>query len=129
MPLWIYHVLDVFFFVFHTGIILFNSFGWAFKKLRRYNLILLCMTLASWFILGIWYGWGYCVCTDWHWDVRRHLGYQDGTRSYIQLMLRKMGFDFSDILVDTGALVVLLLSVILSVTLNIRDYRRKKIEQ
>ena len=24
--------------------------------------------------LGAVYGWGYCPCTDWHWDVKRRLG-------------------------------------------------------
>jgi len=31
----------------------------------------LLLTAFSWFVLGIWYGWGYCVCTDWHYMVLR----------------------------------------------------------
>ncbi|MEO5906489.1 MAG: DUF2784 family protein, partial [Saprospiraceae bacterium] len=66
----VYELLDYFFFFFHTSLILFNCFGWIFPKLRRWNLITLLLTAFSWFVLGIWFGLGYCVCTDWHWAVR-----------------------------------------------------------
>ncbi len=127
MSIVLYQAADLFFFVFHTTLILFNILGWAFKRFRFYNLITLLLTAASWFILGIWYGWGYCLCTDWHWTVREELGYVDNTNSYIDLLVTKItGVAFDDGLIDTVTVVVFLVSILMSVLLNIRDYKQKK---
>ena len=48
----LYHFLDKFFFVFHSSIILFNLFGWIWRKTRRWNLLLILLTAASWTFLG-----------------------------------------------------------------------------
>ncbi len=125
MSIGFYKVADIFFFSFHTLLILFNTFGWIFKRVRFYNLITLLLTVFSWFILGIWYGWGYCFCTDWHWAVREQLGYIDQTNSYIDLLVTKLtGMSFSKILVDTFAVSILVSSLILSILFNVRDYKK-----
>ena len=125
----VYIVLDYFFFFFHTTIIIFNSIGWIFPKLRKWNLITLMLTAFSWFILGIWFGWGYCVCTDWHWDVRWNLGYQDMSNSYIHFLILKLtSINFSEKLVDVVTVIVFFLSIIMSLWLNIRDFKRKCIK-
>ena len=99
-----YEFLNIFFFVFHTLLMLFNCFGWAWKKTRRWNLFTLLLTAASWFILGIWYGWGYCFCTDWHWDVREKMGLHDQSASYVHFLLLKLtGINFQKDLVDKGS--------------------------
>ncbi|MCD4791284.1 MAG: DUF2784 domain-containing protein, partial [Bacteroidales bacterium] len=77
-----YKFLDTFFVVFHTALIIFNLFGWIWKPTRRLNLITLLLTGASWFILGIFYGIGYCPLTDWHWQVLHKLGIYDVPNSY-----------------------------------------------
>ncbi|MGZ8511472.1 MAG: DUF2784 family protein, partial [Chitinophagaceae bacterium] len=59
-----YQFLNIFFFVFHTVFTLFNMVGWIFPRTRKLHLITLSITAFSWFVLGIWYGWGYCACTD-----------------------------------------------------------------
>jgi hypothetical protein len=46
----------------------------------------LSLTAASWFVLGASYGWGYCICTDWHFQVRERLGYNESYTSYLQLL-------------------------------------------
>lgn len=125
MSLTLYQAADLFFFVFHTLLILFNSFGWMFIRFRRYHLITLFLTAFSWFVLGIWYGWGYCICTDWHWTIRRRLGYVDDTNSYIDLLIMKLtGIEFDDVLIDTATAGVFIASIVLSVVLNIRDFKR-----
>ncbi len=122
-----YQTLDVFFMVFHTSLILFNVTGWLFAKLRKFNLITLLLTAFSWFGLGIFYGWGYCFCTDWHWQVRRHLGYTDQTDSYIAFLIQKLtGVLLPPAWVDTATVVVFFLALSASLFLNIRDYKRKK---
>src|SRR5262249_8135894 len=59
-------VLDKAFLVFHTALVLFNMFGWAWRRTRVLHLVTLGATAFSWFVLGAFYGWGYCLCTDWH---------------------------------------------------------------
>ncbi len=120
--------LNLFFFFFHTAIMLFNSLGWIWKKTRRWNLITLLLTAGSWFILGIWYGWGYCLCTDWHWQVRENLGLFDQSFSYVHFLLLKItGLNINTGLVDTVTVIVFFLSLVLSVGLNIWDYRKSKL--
>ena len=124
-----YEFLNIFFFAFHTLLMLFNCFGWAWKKTRRWNLFTLLLTAASWFILGIWYGWGYCFCTDWHWDVREKMGLHDQSASYVHFLLLKLtGINFQKDLVDKVTLIVFFVSLALSSWLNILDYRRKQIK-
>ena len=119
--------LNFFFFVFHTVFTFFNITGWAFRKTRRLNLATLLLTAFSWFVLGIWYGWGYCFCTDWHWQVREKLGYHDQRQSYIQFLVYKLtGKLFNEELVNYTTLIVFLLSLALSILLNVRDSKLKK---
>lgn len=120
----IYRLLDNFFFVFHSGIILFNLFGWIWKRTRKANLILLSLTAFSWFVLGLWYGIGYCPCTDWHWAVRRELGYYDMPGSYVKFLIDSLtGLDLSAGLVDTVTAVAFFSALSISVYLNWRDRR------
>ena len=121
-----YSFLNYFFFTFHTAFTLFNMFGWIFRKTRKWHLITILLTACSWFVLGIWYGWGYCVCTDWHWAVREHLGYHDQQRSYIHFLLLKLtGFNFNESFVENATLIGFLLSLVLSIWLNVRDFQKK----
>jgi len=119
-------LLNYFFFFFHTSIIFFNSFGWIFTKFRKWNLLTLLLTAFSWFVLGIWFGWGYCVCTDWHWTVRSNLGYHDMSQSYIHFLILKLtGINFPEELVDVATVIVFFSSLTISLWTNINDYRRK----
>lgn len=124
--MWWYQFLNYFFFCFHTTLILFNTFGWIFRKTRKWNLITLLLTAFSWFVLGIWYEWGYCFCTDWHWRVRKYLGYHDQSNSYIQFLAQKLtGINFSAQVVDTITAIVFFTSLALSIVFNVKDWRRK----
>jgi hypothetical protein len=119
--------LNIFFFVFHTCIVLFIVFGWTWKKTRLANLILIVLTAFSWFFLGIWYGFGYCPCTDWHWQVRMKLGLYDTSTSYLEFLVEKLtGLDVSRAHVDILAVVFLVAAFCLSIVLNVRDLKKKK---
>ncbi len=123
-------LLNYYFFVFHTALVLFNLLGWTFKKTRRLNLLTLSLTAFSWFVMGIWYGWGYCLCTDWHWQVREKLGYHDESDTYIHLLLLKLtGVNFPTPLVEMGTLVGFLLSFGASLFLNVKDFTEKRRRQ
>lgn len=120
-----YQFLNYFFFVFHTAFTLFNLTGWIFPATRKWNLVTLLLTAISWFVIGIWYGWGYCLCTDWHWDVRERLGYHDQQRSYIHFLLLKLtGINMKEKLVEQLTLAGFVFSVVMSLTLNLRDRRK-----
>ncbi len=122
-----YTFLDIAFFVFHSLFILSNLLGWIWKKTRKMNLILLLLTAFSWFILGIWYGIGFCPCTEWHYQVRWKLGYTDMPYSYIKFILDSLtGLDFNAKLIDTFTLAFFLIALTASIFTNIRDWKRKK---
>jgi hypothetical protein len=115
--------LNVFFFVFHSAWILFNCLGWAWRRTRRWQLLTVSLTALSWFGLGLWYGWGYCPCTDWHWQVRARLGYSDPP-SYVQLLIRELtGIDLQPFVADVITLLVLITAAGLGAALTIRDAR------
>ncbi len=120
--IYMYIFLNYFFFIFHTIFTLFNIFGWIFKKMRKIHLITLILTVFSWYFLGIWYGFGYCFCTDWHWKVREKLGYVDESISYIHFLILKLtGINFNEDLVINVTIIVFFICFALSVALNIRD--------
>lgn len=111
--------IDYFFLVFHTGLILFNLFGWIWKPLRKWHLAVISLTFASWGILGIWYGWGYCPLTDWHWDVLYLLGETDLPNSYIRYLLRRLlSIELPDLWVDMMTLILALLALTASIKVN-----------
>jgi len=119
-------IIDIFFFVFHTFLILFNIFGWIVPRWRFINLITLSLTAFSWFILGIWYGWGYCFCVAWHWQVRDLLGYQNLSNSYIHFLTLKLGgIDIPANLVDTWTVIIFLSVFTISTYLNATKWVRK----
>jgi hypothetical protein len=116
-------ILNVGFFVFHSAWILFNCVGWMWRRTRRWQLVTVSLTAMSWFGLGLWYGWGYCPCTDWHWQVRARLGYLDPP-SYIQLLIRQLlGVDLAPELANAVAVVTLTAVAGISVVLLLRDRR------
>lgn len=126
MPMAILEIIDALFFVFHTILILFNVFGWLVPAWRLANLITLLLTVFSWLVLGFWYGWGYCICVDWHWYIRGLLGYQNTSSSYIHFLVLKItGIDFPMNLVDTITVTVLFLVLMISGYLNIKKWKSK----
>jgi len=122
-----YEFLNVFFFVFHTALILFILLGWLWTKTRKINLAVVILTAFSWFFLGIWYGFGYCPSTDWHWQVRMRLGYYDMPSSYLTFLIRSLfGWKVDKTLVDVFAVVFLLLAIFVSVVTNYRDWKNRR---
>ena len=122
----LYSILDKFFVIFHTAIIILNVFGWIWKKTRRANLALLLLTGASWSLLGIFYGWGYCPFTDWHFRVLEKMGETNLPSSYVQYLGERIsGLQFNPDKVNDITLYVFLACLMISLLLNVLDYRRK----
>jgi len=125
MILW--HALDIGLLVFHCAFIAFNCFGMFWRKTRRWNLFTLAFTAFSWGALGYWYGWGYCFLTDWHWQIKEKLGVTGLPNSYLKWMVdAPTGWDVSAQAVDAVAAGVFALSIVVSVALNVRDWRRER---
>jgi len=124
----IYHILDIFFIIFHSSLVLFNIFGWIWKRSRIYSLITLGLTGASWLFLGMIVGApGYCPLTDWHFSVLEKLGKTDLPNSYMKYLADRItGLDISASLVDNVTLFAFLAALIMSAILNIRDFTKKK---
>ena len=119
--------LNYFFLIFHTALIFFNLFGWLFKKTRKWNLLTLGLTAFSWFIVGFWYGFGYCFCTDWHWQVRAKLGYPDPPNSYIQFLVEQY-FNWSPNphLTDILTMIFFTAAVSGAIIVNLSDWFKRK---
>jgi len=123
----VYAFLNNFFFIFHSALMVFNLFGWIWRKTRIANLIVVLLTAFSWTFLGIWYGFGYCPSTDWHWQVRMKLGYTDMPSSYTKFLIDSLtGLKTNETLVNFFAVLFLLLALLASVWTNVRDWRRRR---
>ena len=121
--------LDIFFTVFHTCIVLFNLFGWIWKKTRLANLITLLVTAGSWGVLGIFYGFGYCPLTDWHFSVLEKLGYTNLPDSYLSFLFTRLtGLPIDQTLVDTVTLWGLIVALAFSLFLNIRHWVKRDVK-
>ena len=113
------HIANFLFFVFHTALIAFNLLGWTFAPTRKLNLMSLLITFGSWFILGLWKGWGYCFLTDWHYRVLRALGESDMPSSYIAFLIKKFtGWLPNEQWVDVGTVGLAFLALVCSIWVN-----------
>ena len=118
--------LDIFFTVFHTSLVIFNLFGWIWKKTRLANLITLLLTAGSWLFLGIFYGWGYCPLTDWHFSILEKLGYTDLPNSYLSFLFTRLtGLPIDQSLVDAVTLWGLIIALAISLFLNLRYWLKR----
>ncbi len=127
----LYRILDILFVAFHTSLILFNLFGWIWKRTRVANLITLALTGGSWLILGMIVGMiGYCPLTDWHFNILYKLGKTDLPISYIKYLADRLtGLDFNETLVDNATLYGFIIALIISLLLNARDLRKRWLEK
>ncbi len=123
-------LLDILLTVFHLLLTLFNLTGWAWKRTRGLHLIVLGTTAASWFVLGIWYGWGYCPLTAWHWDIKERLGEKNLPNSFIKYHADKwFGADIPTTIVDNVTLGGLILAVAAAVYVNFISGKKKRISR
>lgn len=124
----IYRILDIFFVIFHTTLIIFNLSGWIWKRTRKWNLAALGLTGFSWLFIGILVGSpGYCPLTDWHFRVLTKLGKYELPGSYVKYLADRLtGLDFDPVLIDLATLYSFLAVLLISVILNIKDKLRQR---
>lgn len=111
--------LDILLTLAHLALIFFNLFAWIFPRLRRAHLITVAATAGSWFILGIWFGTGYCPITDWQWQVKEKLGETNLPASFVKYMADKLtGKDFDASFIDGVTLGTFVMAIILAIYFN-----------
>ncbi|MEJ5960792.1 DUF2784 domain-containing protein [Pedobacter immunditicola] len=112
-------ILDVFFTLLHLVIIGFNLTGWIWGKTRRFHFYCILLTAGSWFVLGIWYGWGYCPITDWQWQIKEKLGEVNLPNSFIKYFADQVsGQSINTQLIDILTVVCFFLAAGISVYVN-----------
>jgi hypothetical protein len=112
-------LLDAFLTLVHLIIISFNLLGWIWPATRKAHLICVLATAASWFLLGIWFGMGYCPVTDWQWRVKEQLGEDNLPASFIKYYADKFsGKNISSSLIDTVTGLSFAVAALLSVYVN-----------
>jgi hypothetical protein len=112
-------IVDILFTVLHLVIIGFNLLGWIWPRTRRLHFIGILVTAGCWFILGIWYGIGYCPITDWQWQVKEKLGEHDLPGSFVKYFIDKIsGGSVNATLVDVMTAVCFFMAILLSVYVN-----------
>ena len=112
-------LLDIFLTFVHFVIIGFNLFGWIWPATRKAHFFCVLATAASWFVLGIWFGMGYCPVTDWQWRVKENLGEQNLPASFVKYYADKIsGKDISSSFIDTVTVVAFAIAAMLSVYVN-----------
>lgn len=122
-----YPFLDYFLLVTHSVLVLFALTGWIWARTRRLHLAAIVLIWVSWVGLGFYYGFGYCVCTDWHWQVKRRLGETHLPNSYIKYYLDRLtGLDSDRLAVDGLVVGCAAAALGLSLWLNGRDWRRAR---
>lgn len=127
MPPYVLHFLDYFCILFHAVVVVFNVVGWIWRKTRRAHLVVILLTAFSWFVLGYFYGWGYCIMTDWHWRVREQLGYQVQAPSFIKWAIDSiLGIDSSEEFMNNLIAIVFFAAMGLSFITNFRDWRASR---
>jgi hypothetical protein len=113
------HILDYFFTFLHLLFTAFNLVGWIWPSTRKLHLITMALTTASWFILGIWYGWGYCFLTDWQWSIKTKLGESHLPGSFIKYFADKVtGRDIDPNVVNIVTLICFVIALLLTIYVN-----------
>lgn len=116
------HFLDIIFTILHLAIIVFNLFGWIPKATRRANFISILLTAGSWFILGLFFGLGYCPLTDWQWQVKARLGETGLPGNFVEYFAKKItGIDFPSQLIDYTIAITFFIAATLSFYVNFFD--------
>lgn len=116
---------DIVFTIVHTVIILLNLLGWAWHRTRKIQAVALVLTLVSWFGSGYWYGWGFCILTDWHWTVLEQRGIAGLPQSYVQWLVERLtGLPISGRTADISACLGLLFGIGGAIMVRVVNWNR-----
>ena len=112
-------IADVALFWAHALVAGFCAFGWLIEGAEKLHFYLILTIGFSWYVLGLHYGIGYCVLTDWQWQVRKKLGCTPEHGSFVQLLLeRASGMHLNVSQVKLFAYTIYWLSAVISIYIN-----------
>ena len=121
------HLLDGLLTLLHTAIVLGNLLLWIPARTLRLHLVIVLGTTASWLGLGAFYGIGYCVLTDWHWQVKRALGEANLPGSFVHYGLEAItGAPWDPELVKRGTAGTFVVVAVISIVRNVVAARRRR---
>ncbi len=121
--------LDILLTFLHLAIIVFNLSGWIWQKTRKAHLIVTGATAVSWFLMGIWYGWGYCFLTDLQWKVKQKLGETNLPDSFIKYTADNItGMNFNPQTVDKFTLSIFLGVIVITIYVNLFRKKRQSLQ-
>jgi hypothetical protein len=111
--------LDILLTLLHIVIIAINLFGWILPATRKFHFAVILITAFCWFVLGIWFGIGYCPITDWQWRIKEQLGERNLPASFITFYINKLtGAGFSDSFINIFTMIFFVLALLLSFYIN-----------
>lgn len=111
--------LDILLTIVHLAIVGFNLFGWIPKVTRKAHFISILLTAASWLLLGIWFGIGYCPFTDWQWRIKERMGEKNLPSNFIEYFAEKItSINFDSQLINNMISVCFVLAALLSIYFN-----------
>ena len=83
-------LLNVLFHLLHLSIIFFFLVGWISLSTRTAHFVLALLILLSWYGLGLFFGFGYCLVTDIQWRLKKKLGQDPSTEYYIKYVIDRI---------------------------------------
>ncbi len=116
-----YKILNIILECIHIILILWILIGWSIKKIRIFHFITINIILFFWFIVGFFYGFGYCPLTDYHWKIKSILGEKNLPYSYISYLLYKFNIYINESIVDIFVLTITITIYIVSFFLIIKN--------
>ncbi len=115
--------LDYLFHFLHISLILWNLTGWIFQKTRFLHFLSLNLLFFFWFVVGIFYGFGYCPLTHYHWEVKILLGEKNLPNSYITYILQLIGIYLNEIYIDYIVLSITIIVYFISLYFLVKNYK------
>ncbi len=112
-------LLDAAFHPIHAAIIFLSTLGWVFPPTRKTSLAIQVLVLFSWFGLGWFRGFGYCLATDWHNRIQRRRGKTGFPHGYISFLCQRLaGIEASPVGADRITMSVFFVALACSLVMN-----------
>lgn len=117
---------DILLVILHVLLILFIVFGWIPKKTRKIHFFVVIIVALCWFVLGIFFGFGYCPLTDLQWTIKLKLQEEELPFSFIKYLLDNItGYNFDETLIDYVTLFVFVSVLIVSTYINMVSIKKR----
>ncbi|MFH1075281.1 MAG: DUF2784 family protein, partial [Pseudomonadota bacterium] len=97
--------------------------GWLFETMRLVHFILSFLILISWYGLGWFRGFGYCLVTDIQWKIKKLLKKEPSTEFYIKYIVDKtIGMDTNPNIINRMTTCIYFSILIISIILLSNEY-------